>query len=153
MPPRPYNLVPRWPGAPGCHIVGKSAGEAQVRWRMWTAARRHRTVRASSRAIRWEEVVAEDPSELTSGTPAGLAGPHDGSEGEPGLGAAGTLPRGGTCPGPGQATRRLTMSRLAVSVLSVVTVAARTTMVAATTLSAVQTLVVPRATPMRLTRW
>src|SRR6266540_2870733 len=69
MPPRPYNLVPRWPGAPGCHIVGKSAGEAQVRWRMWTAARRHRTVRASSRAIRWEEVVAEDPSELTSGTP------------------------------------------------------------------------------------
>src|SRR6266540_419084 len=87
------------------------------------------------------------------GTLARLAGPHDRGQGEPGLGAAGTLPRGGACPRPGQATRRLTMSGLAVTVLSVVLSAAGAAMVAATTLSAVQTLVVPRATPMRLTRW
>jgi hypothetical protein len=45
------------------------------------------------------------------------------------------------------------MSGLAMTVLSVVTFAVGAAMVAATTLSAVQTLVVPRATPMRLTRW
>jgi hypothetical protein len=45
------------------------------------------------------------------------------------------------------------MSGLAVTVLSVVMFAAGAALVAAITLSAVQTLVVPRATPMRLTRW
>jgi hypothetical protein len=45
------------------------------------------------------------------------------------------------------------MGDVAMTVLSVVVFAAGAAMVAATTLSAVQTLVVPRATPMLLTRW
>jgi hypothetical protein len=45
------------------------------------------------------------------------------------------------------------MSGLARTMLLAVMFAAGAAMVAATTLSAVQTLVVPRATPMRLTRW
>lgn len=45
------------------------------------------------------------------------------------------------------------MGDLAIAVLRVAVFAAGAFMVAATTLSAVQTLVVPRATPMMLTRW
>src|SRR5919198_4002856 len=195
MPPRPYNLVPRWPGPPGCHIVGKSAGEAQVRWGVWTAARRHRSVAGveqgdqvgggrgggpvgarlgdaaaaagelphpraggagaggAGRGGHPVERPAGPGAARALGALAGLAGPHDGGEGEPGLGAAGALPRGGARPRPGQATRRLTMSGLAVTVLSVVMFAAGAALVAAITLSAVETLVGPRGTPIRRPPW